>query len=72
MTGGGIQVVGGLKDPRDSVDLHFQDLVVRGHYLGDQNLIEAMTHEAPERVLELEKYGPKLLPINFSRSLSKN
>ena len=67
MTGGGVQVVGGLQDPRDSVDLHFQDLVVRGHYLGDQNLIEAMTREAPERVLELEKYGANLLPINFSR-----
>ena len=38
---------------------------MRGHYLGDQNLIEAMTKEAPERVLELEKYGAKLLPVNY-------
>ena len=67
MTGGGIQVVGGQQDPQDSIDLHFQDIVVRGHYLGDQNLIEAMTRESPERVLELEKYGAKLLPVNFFR-----
>jgi fumarate reductase (CoM/CoB) subunit A len=67
MTGGGIQVIGGQQDPQDSIDLHFQDIVVRGHYLGDQNLIEAMTRESPERVLELEKYGAKLLPVNFFR-----
>jgi fumarate reductase (CoM/CoB) subunit A len=67
MAGGGIQVVGGQKDPRDSIDMHFEDLVVRGHYLGDQNLIEVLTQEAPERCFELEKYGAKLVPVNFFR-----
>jgi fumarate reductase (CoM/CoB) subunit A len=67
MAGGGVMVVGGQKDPRDSIDLHFEDLVVRGHYLGDQNLIEVVTQEAPERCIELEKYGAKLIPVNFFR-----
>lgn len=65
MLGGGISVVGGQKDPRDSVDLHFRDMVERGYYLGDQNLVEALTREAPERVLDLERYGAKLLPLNW-------
>jgi fumarate reductase (CoM/CoB) subunit A len=67
MAGGGIQVVGRDHDPGDSIDLHFEDLVTKGHYLGDQNLLETMTREAPERTLELETYGAKLLNIGYFR-----
>lgn len=47
----------GLADQRDSPDVHFRDVVVGGEFLSDQRLVEMFVTNAPERVLELERYG---------------
>jgi succinate dehydrogenase / fumarate reductase flavoprotein subunit len=46
----------------DSWEAHAFDTAKGGHYLGDQDAIEAMCREAPEDILELERMG-----VIFSR-----
>ncbi|HEY5982049.1 MAG TPA: FAD-dependent oxidoreductase, partial [Anaerolineales bacterium] len=41
----------------DNPDWHTYDTVKGSDYLGDQDAIEFMCHEAPQTVLELENYG---------------
>ncbi|MDP6087962.1 MAG: FAD-binding protein, partial [Nitrospinota bacterium] len=36
---------------------HFQDTILYGDYMSDQPLVEALSLEAPARVLELEDVG---------------
>ena len=43
--------------PGDSAELHFQDTVEGGRYLGDENLITALVRDAPKRARDLESYG---------------
>jgi len=47
----------GNKDPRDNPIIHFEDTVREGKYINDQKLVEIYTEKAPERVLELQKFG---------------
>jgi succinate dehydrogenase/fumarate reductase flavoprotein subunit len=58
MAGGGVAAVMG-DHPEDSPRSHFEDTIKRGHYLGDQNLVEVLTEEAPARLQELEGFGAK-------------
>lgn len=59
MAGGGMAVVVG-NEPKDSPEVHFEDTVIMGHYLGDQNLVEVLVYEAPQRAWrELEELGVK-------------
>src|SRR5512139_1856551 len=58
MANGGMQWV---SHPDDSPDAHFRDVVRIGCYLNDQNLVEVMTEEAPERAEELIRWGAKVL-----------
>jgi len=48
-----------MEDPRDSADTAFEDTCYEGRYLGDENLIHALTSEATERAMEMLDYGVK-------------
>src|SRR2546421_1966330 len=48
------------QDPRDSPEVAFEDTCMEGRYLGDENLIWAMTNEASDRARDMESYGLKL------------
>lgn len=47
------------QDPRDNPETAFFDTVEEGRYLGDEDLIWALTQEATERAQDLENYGLK-------------
>jgi len=66
MAGYSYQAAFGHADPRDNPEVHFADTVREGRYLGDENLIWALTREAMERGLELEGYG-----VRFTREEGK-
>jgi len=48
-----------MEDDRDSPGVAFEDTCYEGRYLGDENLIHALTHEATDRAMELRQYGVK-------------
>jgi len=48
-----------MEDERDSIDIAFEDTCFEGRYLGDENLILALTSEATERAMDLYRYGVK-------------
>ncbi len=47
----------GHTDERDSPECHFQDTVIEGRYLGNQELVKILAEEAPRTVYDLERYG---------------
>ena len=47
----------GFEDPRDGPEVHFEDTVREGRFLGDENLIWALASEAAQRALDLQSYG---------------
>ena len=49
----------GHEDPRDNPDVHFEDTVVGGKFLNNQELVEVFSKESPKYVLDLESYGAK-------------
>ncbi|MEE8442706.1 MAG: FAD-binding protein, partial [Dehalococcoidia bacterium] len=51
-------------EPDDSPEIAFQDTCREGRYLGDENLIQALTDEATIRALDMERYGVKLTKEN--------
>ncbi|MEM3463021.1 MAG: FAD-binding protein, partial [Candidatus Bathyarchaeia archaeon] len=57
MAEGGINAALGNSDPRDSWESHGYDTVSGGAWLNDQELVEILAKQAPERVLELEEFG---------------
>jgi len=48
-----------MEDNRDSSDIAFEDTCFEGRYLGDEDLIAALTEEATERAMDLREYGVK-------------
>ncbi|SVA41171.1 uncharacterized protein METZ01_LOCUS94025 [marine metagenome] len=48
-----------MEDERDSVDIAFEDTCYEGRYLGDENLIKALTDESTDRAMDLCSYGMK-------------
>lgn len=48
-----------MEDDRDTPEIAFEDTCYEGRYLGDENLIYALTHEATDRAMELLDYGVK-------------
>lgn len=59
MGGGGLAVVTG-NEPKDSPEVHFRDTVTLGHYLNDQNLVDVLVNEAPQRAWkELHEWGAR-------------
>ncbi|MEO2241155.1 MAG: fumarate reductase (CoM/CoB) subunit TfrA [Euryarchaeota archaeon] len=57
MAEGGYNAVLRTASPDDTFDLHFRDTVEGGAYLNDQRLVEILVREAPDRLLDLERYG---------------
>ena len=51
-------------EPGDSSEVAFEDTCREGRYLGDENLIKALTEEATVRALDMERYGVKLTKEN--------
>ncbi|MBF0126470.1 MAG: FAD-binding protein [Magnetococcales bacterium] len=49
--------VNGALDPQDSRDSHSYDTVKGADYIGDEDAIELMCHEAPEAILEMDRMG---------------
>jgi len=47
------------QDPRDNAAIAFDDTVEEGRYLGDEDLILALTQESSERARDMERYGLK-------------
>ena len=64
MANGGMQWV---DHPDDSPEFLFEDILRYGCYLNDQNLIEALTQEGPQRAQELIDWGAQMIPFS-SRS----
>jgi aspartate oxidase len=58
MANGGMHWV---SHPDDSPRSHFDDVVRIGCYLNDQNLVEALIEDAPQRAEELIGWGAKIL-----------
>jgi fumarate reductase (CoM/CoB) subunit A len=56
MAGNAVQAV---FDPADSMETAVEDMQRVGRYLGDENLIQALVTDAPERVRDLVRYGVK-------------
>ncbi|MCC7129675.1 MAG: FAD-binding protein [Anaerolineae bacterium] len=48
-----------MEDDRDNPEIAFEDTCFEGRYLGDENLIDALTHEATDRAMDMYSYGVK-------------
>ncbi len=57
MAEGGIAAAFGNMNEPDSWRAHFVDTMKGGSFLNNWRMVEIFTKEAPERVLELERYG---------------
>jgi succinate dehydrogenase/fumarate reductase flavoprotein subunit len=58
------QAAFGYSDPRDNPQIHFEDTVREGRYLGDENLVQSLVLEATERAIDLQRYGVKFKEEN--------
>jgi len=54
VSGGVIQAAVG---PDDSPEQHFRDTVVGGRFVNNQRLVQTFVKNAPQKVLDLERYG---------------
>src|SRR5437660_9256445 len=57
MAEGGIAGALGNLDKKDSWQVHFKDTMKGGQFLNNWRTVEILAKEAPERVLELERWG---------------
>ncbi|MFX0028814.1 MAG: FAD-binding protein [Candidatus Hermodarchaeota archaeon] len=57
MAEGGYNAALGNLDPDDSWEYHANDTVNAGAYLNNQNLVEILAKESPDRVYDLENFG---------------
>ncbi|MBI2940108.1 MAG: FAD-binding protein [Chloroflexi bacterium] len=57
MAEGGIAAALGGVDPQDNWQVHFADTMRGGQFINDWRMAEIHAKEAPERVLELERWG---------------
>ncbi|MFO7836112.1 MAG: FAD-binding protein [Candidatus Thorarchaeota archaeon] len=57
MAEGGMNVAIGNVDPDDDSSVHFKDTVVGGNYINNQELVEILVDEAPDRIYDLEDMG---------------
>ncbi len=57
MAEGGINAALANLDPDDLCEIHARDTCSAGAYLNDQNLVEILANEAPQRVYDLENFG---------------
>jgi succinate dehydrogenase / fumarate reductase flavoprotein subunit len=57
MAEGGIAAALGNVDPQDNWQVHFADTMRGGQMINDYRMVEIFAREAPDRVLELERWG---------------
>ncbi len=57
MAEGGYNVAIGNVDPADNPDVHFKDTIEGGNYLNNQELVEILVRDAPDRIYDLEEMG---------------
>ena len=57
MAEGGIAAALGNVDPQDNWQVHFADTMRGGQMINDYRMVEIFAKEAPDRVLELERWG---------------
>ncbi|MFX1318956.1 MAG: FAD-binding protein [Promethearchaeota archaeon] len=57
MAEGGINAALANLDPDDLCEIHAQDTCNAGAYLNNQQLVEILAEEAPQRVFDLENFG---------------
>ena len=57
LAAGGINAAFGNLDSEDSWEHHFADTFFEGYGIGDESQIEIMAKEAPELVIEIDKWG---------------
>ncbi len=57
MAEGGIAAALGNVDPQDNWQVHFADTLRGGQMINDYRMVEIFAREAPDRVLELERWG---------------
>ena len=57
MAPGAIAGVGDWRVAGDSPDIHFEDTVKGGAFLGEQRLIRKLVKESPDLIMELERIG---------------
>lgn len=59
ISGSGIAAGTGWREPTDSAEAHFRDTIIAGRYINNQRLVEVMTRESGQQVLDLETFGVK-------------
>ena len=57
MAEGGVAAALGNVDPEDNWEYHFADTMRGGQMINNWRMVELFAKEAPERVLELERWG---------------
>ena len=57
MAEGGMACALGNVEPNDNWEVHYRDTILGGKYMGNWRMVYNHTREAPERALELEKWG---------------
>jgi succinate dehydrogenase / fumarate reductase, flavoprotein subunit len=72
MAEGGVAAAIGNVDDRDNWKVHFADTMRGGQYINNPRMAEIHAKEAPERVLELEKWGALFDRTKDGRILQRN
>ena len=57
MAEGGVNAAFANVDPPDKWEIHFKDTVEGGAWINNQKLVEVLTQEACDRIMDLEEYG---------------
>jgi succinate dehydrogenase / fumarate reductase flavoprotein subunit len=72
MAEGGVAAAIGNVDDRDNWKVHFSDTMRGGQYLNNWRMAELHAKEAPERVIELEKWGALFDRTKEGKMLQRN
>lgn len=59
ISGSGIATATGWRESADSPEVHFKDTIVGGRYMSHQRLVDVMTRQSGQQVLDLECFGVK-------------
>jgi fumarate reductase (CoM/CoB) subunit A len=57
LSGSGIATATGWREPADSPDVHFKDTIVGGRFMSNQRLVDVMTRQSGQQILDLENFG---------------
>ena len=57
ISGSGIATATGWREPADSPEVHFKDTILGGRFMSNQRLVDVMTRESQQQILDLESFG---------------